>query len=807
MSMTEPTTGDLSRETLEKLPTTLPVVPLRDSILFPRMVLPMAARRDVSLRALDAAAQGDRYVMLVAQREREKDDVTPADLYATGTIAKILQFYRTPDGGMHFIVQGLGRAHLATFTQTEPHLIATVIVLPEEVEKTTEIEALMREVASQISHYAELGGGLPEEVAAAATRVTEPGWLADLVAFLPELTTIQRQEMLETVDVASRLRMVGGLLNKQLEILELKGKIHAEIKQGMEKTQREYLLREQLKAIQKELADSEGTESELDELKRQIVEAGMPDAVRQKAEKELARLQAMPQGSPETGIIRTYVDWLATLPWSKETPDNLDIIEAARVLDEQHFGLQKVKDRILEHLAVRSLAGTELRTPIICFVGPPGVGKTSLGKSIATALGREFVRISLGGVHDEAEIRGHRRTYIGALPGRIIQGMKTAGTHNPVFMLDEIDKVGNDFRGDPTAALLEVLDPEQNNTFADHYLEVPFDLSRVLFITTANLLDTIPAPLRDRMEVIRIAGYTEDEKVEIAQRHLLPRQRRQHGLTDEQVAVTPQALQTIVRGYTREAGVRNLERELAQICRKLARATAEGAKEPVTISPESLQGYLGHQRFAYGMAEEADEVGLVTGLAWTETGGDLITIEATVMPGTAGQTDLILTGQLGQVMQESARAALSYVRSHAWELGIDRALFTNHVLHVHVPAGAIPKDGPSAGITMATAIASALSGRPARRDVAMTGEVTLRGRVLPIGGLKEKTLAAHRAGITTVLLPKANETDLDDLATEVKQDLTLIPVERMTDVLTIALLPQPVEAPLPYQPSTIAVAS
>jgi ATP-dependent Lon protease len=803
MAIADPS-NDLSREAIEKLPTTLPVVPLRDSILFPRMVLPMAARRDGSLRALEQAVQNDKLVFLLTQRDREKHDVTPNDLYETGTVAKILQLYRTPDGGMQFIVQGLSRARVAEFKQLNPYMVAKFHIWPEEVERTTEIEALVREVTGQITRYSELGGGLPEEVTSAAGRVQEPGWLADLVAFLPELTTAERQEMLETVDVGSRLRLVGRLLNRQLEILEVKSKIHSELKQNMEKTQRDYMLREQLKAIQKELNESEGTESEQDELKRRIAEAGMPDDVQQKAEKELGRLQSMPQGSPETGIIRTYLDWLIGMPWTKETEDQLDIGKAADVLDAQHYGLQKVKDRILEHLAVRKLA-PELRTPIICFVGPPGVGKTSLGKSIATALGREFVRISLGGIHDEAEIRGHRRTYIGALPGRIIQGMKNAGTRNPVFMLDEIDKVGADFRGDPTAALLEVLDPEQNNTFADHYLDVPYDLSKVMFITTANVLDTIPAPLRDRMEIIPIAGYAEDEKVEIAQRHVLVRQLKQHGLTPEQLTITPEAMQAIVRGYTRESGVRNLERELAQICRKAARKVADGATDPITITPADLKGYLGNKRFEHGVAEEADEVGLATGLAWTETGGDLITVEATVMPGQAGQTDLILTGQLGQVMQESARAAFSYVRSHARELGIDPAKFTNNVLHVHVPAGAIPKDGPSAGITMAVAIASALSGRPARRDVAMTGEVTLRGRVLPIGGLKEKTLAAHRAGIKTVLLPKQNEKDIDDLAAEVKRDVTLLPMDRMTEVLQQALVPGLVPT-MAYQPA-VAIAS
>jgi ATP-dependent Lon protease len=788
----------IGQEKIEHIPSTLPVVPLRGTLAFPRIPMPMMAGREGSRRALaEVAESAEKLVLLVAQKEREKDKIGAGDLYDVGTVAKVLQLYAAPNGVLNFVIQGYARARVRWYNQFEPSITATIEVISEPVERTPRIEALQREVQGLIRRYIELEGAIPEEAAQWVSKIDDPNLLADLVAaFVPELSVEQKQQVLEAVELEPRLRHVITLLNEQIEILGIKAKIHGEIKQGMEKTQREYLLREQMKAIQKELnGDAEG--SETDQLRKQIADANMPEEVQKKAEKEVARLEAMPQGSPETGMIRSYIDTLLALPWSKETEDRLDIAEASQVLDDEHYGLGKVKDRILEHLAVRKLA-PELRTPILCFVGPPGVGKTSLAKSIARALGRQSVRISLGGVHDEAEIRGHRRTYIGSMPGRIIQGMKNAGTRNPVFILDEIDKVGADFRGDPAAALLEVLDPEQNKDFADHYLDVPFDLSKVLFITTANLLDTVPAALRDRMEIIPLAGYTEVEKVQIAIRHLVPRQLKEHGLTVEQLSFSKEGLEAIIRGYTREAGVRSLERQIATVARKVARRVAEGDANSTTVSPENVADYLGPRKFTDSLKEEADEVGLVTGLAWTETGGDVLTVEATVMEGGEdGQLGLTLTGQLGNVMQESARTALSYVRSHARALHINPALFTGHSVHVHVPAGAIPKDGPSAGVTMATALASALSGRPVNRDVAMTGEVTLRGRVLPIGGLKEKVMAAHRFGVSMVLFPKENERDLEEIPSDIRADLQLIPVERVEEVLFRALHPETVEVPVP----------
>lgn len=796
--MTLPDTFEsIDRSKLEQVPATLPVVPLRGTVAFPRIPMPMHAGREGSRRALvEVAESEEKLVLLLTQREREKEKVQEGDLYEVGTVAKILQLYAAPGGLLNFVIQGYARARVRWFNQFEPYIAATIDILYESEERSPKIEALHREIQQLIHRYVELEGAIPEEAAQWADKVEDSNLLADLVAaFLPEFTDVQKQKILETIEIEPRLRLVVQLLTEQIEILAIKAKIHGEIKQGMEKQQREFLLREQLKAIQRELSgDSEMSEG--DQLRKQIAEANMPEDVRKKAEKEVARLEAMPQGSPETGMIRTYIDTLLALPWSKETEDRLDIEEAARVLDEDHYGLGKVKDRILEHLAVRKLS-SQLRTPIVCFVGPPGVGKTSLAKSIARALGRQSVRASLGGVHDEAEIRGHRRTYIGSMPGRIIQGIRNAGTRNPVFILDEIDKVGTDFRGDPASALLEVLDPEQNKDFADHYLDVSFDLSHVFFITTANVLDTIPPALRDRMEIITISGYTEVEKVQIALRHLVPRQIKEHGLTSEQLQFSAEGLQAIIRGYTREAGVRNLERQIASVARKIARRIASGEDLHLAIGPAEVAEMLGPARFTDNIREEADEVGLVTGLAWTETGGDVLTIEATVMESAQdGQLDITLTGQLGSVMQESARTALSFVRSHAREFGINPALFVGHSVHLHVPAGAIPKDGPSAGITMATALASALSGRPVNREVAMTGEVTLRGRILPIGGLKEKILAAHRYGVTMVLFPSENQRDLEEIPEEIRTQLKLIPVSRMEEVIKGTLHEQPVESPL-----------
>ena len=641
------------------------------------------------------------------------------------------------------------------------------------------------------------GAPVPPEAAVAARNITEPGLLADMVAYSPDMSTEQRQELLETVDVELRLKLVSNFLARQIEILELKGKIQSEVKSEMDKTQREYILREQLKAIQRELGEDDPQQAEINELREKVESSGMPEEVRARAIKEIDRMSRIPSASPEVGVIRTYVDWLVSLPWTTSTEDRLNIREAAQILDEDHYGLEKVKERILEYLAVRSLADT-IRSPILLFVGPPGVGKTSLGRSIARAMGRKFTRMSLGGIHDEAEIRGHRRTYIGALPGRIIQSVKTAGTNNPVFMLDEVDKIGMDFRGDPSSALLEVLDPEQNFSFQDNYLEVPFDLRKVLFVATANLLEPIPAALRDRMEVIQLPGYTQTEKVEIARRFLIPKQMENHGLKAKHIEVTQEALVELVQAYTHEAGVRNLERELASVMRKVARQVAEGRKRKMVVDVRKLNEYLGPPRFEYGELEAEDQTGSATGLVVTEVGGDVVAIEVTLMEG---KEDFILTGQLGDVMRESARAALSWIRSHASELGIRREAFEQHTLHIHVPAGATPKDGPSAGVTMATAMVSALTGIPVRKDVAMTGEITLRGRVLPIGGLKSKILAAHLAGAGMVILPKKNEKDLRDIPEEIRKQLKLVLADNMDQVLEAALR----RRPKPLEPAATTV--
>jgi ATP-dependent Lon protease len=645
----------------------------------------------------------------------------------------------------------------------------------------------MASVQGQIEAYVSSGASVPPEVAVAARNITDGGLLADMVAYSPDMDTELRQDLLETIDVAERLRKVSGFLAKQIEVLELKGRIQSEVKSEMDKTQREYILREQMKAIQKELGEDDPAVAEANELRERVEQSAMPPEVKEKATKEVDRLSRIPSASPEQGVIRTYVDWLVSLPWGEYTSDDLNLGEAEKVLNDDHYGLEKPKERILEYMAVRKLA-EKIRSPILLFVGPPGVGKTSLGKSIARAMGRKFVRMSLGGIHDEAEIRGHRRTYIGALPGRVIQSIKTAGSANPVFMLDEIDKVGMDFRGDPSSALLEVLDPEQNYSFQDNYLEVPFDLSKVLFIATANMLDTIPPALRDRMEMIQLPGYTQLEKLRIAQRFLLPKVLENHGLTDGQLDLTEPALVRLIQAFTKEAGVRNLERELANVARKVARRVADDSTVKVTVDADQLEEYLGPARFDYGELETEDEIGMATGLVVSDAGGDIVQIEATKMEG---KDDFILTGQLGDVMKESARAGLSYVRSRTAQLGLDPAIFDKQTLHIHVPAGATPKDGPSAGVTMATAMASLLTGKPVRRDLAMTGEITLRGRVLPIGGLKSKLLAAHLAGVSTVLIPKRNERDLVDVPEDVRQQLRIVPVETMDEVLSEALIDAP----------------
>ncbi|HEX5467045.1 MAG TPA: endopeptidase La [Candidatus Limnocylindrales bacterium] len=773
-------------------PRQLPLVALRETVIFPEMIVPLQVGRDKSVKALNAAVAEGQPIALVTQRQPENEDISePAELYGVGTLAKIAQVSQLQDGTVRAIVQGQQRLRLLGFVQADPYIVAEIEPLEDSDTTGLEVQALMRSVQGQIEQYVQSGAPVPPEAAVAARNITEPGLLADMVAYSPDMTTEQRQEMLETIDPVERLKLVSGFLARQIEILELKGRIQSEVKSEMDKTQREYILREQLKAIQKELGEDDPQQAEINELRDKVEKAGMPEDVKARAVKEIDRMSRIPSASPEVGVIRTYVDWLVGLPWGVSTDDRLDIKEAATILDEDHYGLEKIKERILEYLAVRALADT-IRSPILAFVGPPGVGKTSLGKSIARAMGRKFVRMSLGGIHDEAEIRGHRRTYIGALPGRIIQNIKTAGTNNPVFMLDEVDKIGMDFRGDPSSALLEVLDPEQNNTFQDNYLEVPFDLSKVLFIATGNLLDPIPAALRDRMEIVQLPGYTQQEKIEIGRRFLVPKQMKNHGLSPKTIAITDEALTELVQAYTKEAGVRNLERELANVMRKVARSVAEGRKRKTVVDVKKLEEYLGPPRFEYGELEPEDQVGAATGLVVTEAGGDIVSVEVTTMEG---KEDFILTGQLGEVMRESARAGLSWTRAHASALGIPAETFEKHTLHIHVPAGAIPKDGPSAGITMATAIVSALTGIPVSKDVAMTGEITLRGRVLPIGGLKSKILAAHLSGARTVILPRKNEKDLRDIPEEIRKQIKLVLVDSMDQVLSTALRSTP--RPLP----------
>ena len=815
------------------------LVPLREMVVFPKLVVPLGVGREKSVAAINAAMVEERHlIVLAAQRDAEIDDVQPDQIHSIGTIAEIVRLLKIPDGSAQIIVQGLQRVKITSYTPEGRYFRVKFEPIAEELGDGVEREAQLRNVKALFDRYVDNGGAILAELAMTAKNTDDPSHFADLVASSPDLTLEQRQQLLEQKSVIERLKFLGVFLAKQNEILELKQKIQSEVQQTLDKTQREYILREQMKAIQKELGDDDSG-GELRELREKIEAAGMPETVKEKALKEVGRLEKIPQASPETGVIRTYVDWLVSLPWSKSTSDDWDISAAAKILDEDHYGLPKVKDRILEYMAVRKLS-KDLRAPILCFIGPPGVGKTSLGKSIARAMGRKFIRMSLGGIRDEAEIRGHRRTYVGALPGRILQNMKTAGEINPVFMLDEIDKVGADFRGDPSSALLEVLDPEQNNTFSDHYLEVPYDLSKVIFITTANVEDTIIPPLRDRMEVIRLPGYTEEEKLHIARGYLVPRQLKQHGLLEPTVPVvaavgepataeeqpakgetplpntpitltadqtklviTDEVLRELVRRYTREAGVRNLEREIGTICRKVARTIAEGKAAKVEVTLETLSEYLGPERFDYGLAEEEDQIGAVTGVSVSEHGGDVLTVEATVIDGK--DQDFLLTGQIGKVMEESARAALSYVRSHQTEFGIPKGFFEDHAMHIHVPAGAIPKDGPSAGVTMATAIVSALSGRRVRREVAMTGEITLRGRVLPIGGVKEKLLAAHRAGIKVFILPEKNKKDLVDIPKEVLDTVEIKTASVIDDVLKVALQPgQPAVTPAQIEASRAA---
>jgi len=762
-----------------------PVLPLRDMVVFPQMVAPIFVGRDRSVKALEAAMADDDLLLVVTQRNGEAQDPGVDDLYTVGTEFLIGRVLRMPDGTTNVLGQGRQRMQIVDVVHTEPYIKVRALPIFEPSIKAASVEALMRAVLGLFERCVELSPYLPDDAYVAAMNMDEPGALADLVASVLNLDVEQRQELLETFDPIKRLQRLSVLLGQELDVLELENRIHAQVQQEVDKSQREYFLREQLHAIQEELGETDSQTREINELREKIAAANLPEEVQRKAEKELERLGMMPPAAPEVGIIRTYLDWLIELPWHQATEDNMDIAHAEEVLEAHHYGLPKAKERILEYMAVRKLAPDKMRQPILCFVGPPGTGKTSMGRSIAKALGRKFVRISLGGIRDEAEIRGHRRTYIGALPGRIIQTMRNAGTVNPVFMLDEVDKIGMDFRGDPASALLEVLDPEQNHAFSDHYLDVPYDLSKVLFITTANILDTIPPALQDRMEVIYFPGYIEEEKLEIARRFLVPRQLEEHGLSPDQLRFSEQALRRIIREYTYEAGVRNLERAIANICRKVARRVAEGKPAPHRITAGSLTKYLGPPQFTQSLAVDHDETGVATGLAWTEAGGDLTLVEVTLMEG---KGNLTLTGQLGEVMQESAQAALSYARSHAQEFGYADVEFDKIDIHIHLPEGAIPKDGPSAGVTMATALISALSGRPVRRDVGMTGEITLRGRVLPVGGLKEKLLAAHRAGLKTVVMPKKNKKDLVDIPRKVKRDLNLVLVERMEEVLAQALI-------------------
>lgn len=768
----------------------LPLLPLRGLLVYPSMVLHLDVGREKSVRALDRAMLDDHMILLCSQSEVNIEEPTQEDIYRVGTIARVRQMLKLPNGTIRVLVEGVVRAEVMNYLPTEDFYEVTVKELPETESTDPEIDALMRTVLNQFEHYINLSKKVTPETHAAVSDIDEPGRLADVITSHLSLKIKDKQDILETIDVRARLEKLLDILNNEREVLELERKISQRVKKQMEKTQKEYYLREQMKAIQKELGEKEGRAGEVEELRSQLADSELPDKVREKVEKEIDRLEKMPSTSAEGGVIRNYIDWLLSLPWSKKTEDDLSVAKAEAILNEDHYGLEKPKERVLEYLAVQQLV-KKLKGPILCLVGPPGVGKTSMARSIAKSLGRQFVRISLGGVRDEAEIRGHRRTYVGAMPGRIIQGMKTSGTSNPVFLLDEIDKMAMDFRGDPASALLEVLDPEQNSTFSDHFIEAPFDLSSVMFITTANAIHNIPRPLLDRMEVLYIPGYTELEKLQIASRYLLPKQKREHGLEEEQLQLEGDALLGLIREYTRESGVRNLEQQVAALCRKAAKAIVSNeADDVIQVDSAKVKEWLGPPKFRYGMAELEDQIGAVTGLAWTEVGGDTLVIEVTVLPG-AGK--LTLTGKLGDVMKESAQAAFSYTRSKSKELNIAPDFHEKNDIHIHIPEGAIPKDGPSAGITMATALISALTGRLVSREVAMTGEITLRGRVLPIGGLKEKSLAAHRAGIKTVLLPKDNERDLRDIPDSVKNDLNFIPVGHMDEVLIHALAKTPVE--------------
>ncbi len=780
-------------EELYRIPNTEPkadglieaaILPLRDMVIFPRMVSPIFVGREASLLAVQEAQNKEQTVIGLTQKDPELDEPGAEDFLPIGVEMAVGRLLSMPDGSRSALVQGRRRVEIVEFIRLKPYIKVRARIIHEPQTADRQTQATMRSVLSLFERCVQLDRSIPEEAHLFALNIAEPGWLADMIATSLSLTYEARLRLLMILDPKSRLTQLNNLLAQEVDVLELEDEIHSRVQNEVDKSQREFYLREQMKQIQTELGEGDIFTRDASDLKKKVDAANLPEEAKAVALKELERLNQMPPMAPEVGIIRTYIDWIVDLPWANSSPDNLDVKNAAKILERDHYGLKKAKERILEYIAVRSLKPKKERQPILCFVGPPGVGKTSLGRSIADALGRKFARVSLGGVRDEAEIRGHRRTYIGALPGRIIQTMKRAGTANPLFMLDEIDKLYSDFRGDPASAMLEVLDPEQNYAFSDHYLELPFDLSKVMFVTTANSLSTIPAPLLDRMEVIEFPGYIEEEKVEIANRYLIPRQLEENGVDELGLAFEPAALQRIIREYTYEAGVRGLEREIGRICRKVARMKAEGKKYPASIAPEMIEKLLGPQQVFPSEAERTDEVGVATSLAWTENGGEIMPVEVAIIEGKGGMQ---MTGQMGEVMQESGQAALTYIKSRAAALKIDMDAFERLDIHIHMPEGGIPKDGPSAGITMATAIISALTGRPVHRHVGMTGEITLRGRVLPIGGVREKVLAAHRAGLKTVLLPEKNMKDLVELPKIAKTELKIIPIKHMDDVLAIAL--------------------
>ncbi|AJH63411.1 ATP-dependent protease La 1 [Bacillus cereus 95/8201] len=762
----------------------VPLLPLRGVLVYPTMVLHLDVGRDKSIQALEQAAMDENIIFLAMQKEMNIDDPKEDDIYSVGTVAKVKQMLKLPNGTLRVLVEGLHRAEVVEFIEEENVVQVSIKTVTEEMEADLEEKALMRTLLEHFEQYIKVSKKVSNETFATVADVEEPGRLADLIASHLPIKTKQKQEILEIISVKERLHTLISIIQDEQELLSLEKKIGQKVKRSMERTQKEYFLREQMKAIQTELGDKEGKGGEVEELREKIEQSGMPEETMKAALKELDRYEKLPASSAESGVIRNYMDWLLAIPWTDATEDMIDLAHSEEILNKDHYGLEKVKERVLEYLAVQKLTNS-LKGPILCLVGPPGVGKTSLARSIATSLNRNFVRVSLGGVRDESEIRGHRRTYVGAMPGRIIQGMKKAKSVNPVFLLDEIDKMSNDFRGDPSAALLEVLDPEQNHNFSDHYIEEPYDLSKVMFVATANTLSSIPGPLLDRMEIISIAGYTELEKVHIAREHLLPKQLQEHGLRKGNLQVRDEALLEIIRYYTREAGVRTLERQIAKVCRKAAKIIVTAERKRIVVTEKNVVDLLGKHIFRYGQAEKTDQVGMATGLAYTAAGGDTLAIEVSVAPG---KGKLILTGKLGDVMKESAQAAFSYIRSRAEELQIDPNFHEKNDIHIHVPEGAVPKDGPSAGITMATALISALTGIPVSKEVGMTGEITLRGRVLPIGGLKEKTLSAHRAGLTKIILPAENEKDLDDIPESVKENLTFVLASHLDEVLEHALV-------------------